>query len=479
MTQNHAQWKILSIILILFLVGCAPTGSPSQSDEESKLATMVATTLTAMASGDNVTTPPATEAPTMPEETSPAETSPAEASPPAAPAYTPPRALQVAYIKDGNVYVWTEGESSVGLTNTGDAIQVSISDDGQIIAYQRRDPNDYFTSELWAVNTIGPTNARVLVSQAEMDALKAASPYSTARGMSIDLLKWQPKSHDLYYSTVPVFEGPGYSPSADMRAINLDSMEKSTIFDFGQGGLFYFSPDGNQVALSSPDHISLANADGSNLRANVLTFPLVGTFSEYQYRPHPYWAADSGSLRVTIPPEDTMAQPTPPTGLWQIPTDGSPAVQLGSIPAVPFAWPDNAFSPHLDRVAYVKTAGNPGENQRELHVANADGSGDYIFVAGGSMVFVNWTPDGTRFVYLLESDSDHMMYLGTLATGDMFNIASDASTVQQMRWVDNSRFLFFFQNGNVLELRISDVDGTNHAFIDTITDSVVDYDFTQ
>ena len=327
MRENPAHWKLISFVLFLFLVGCAPAGTPAQPVDGNELATIVAATLTAITSDNNAPPPAATEAPGMP----------TEASSPDEPAYTPPRALQVAYIKDGNVYIWTEGENSVGLTNTGDAIQVSISDDGQIIAYERRDPNNYFTSELWAVNTSGPTNARALVSQAEMDSLKAASSYSNAMGMSIDLLKWRPKTHEVYYSTVPVFEGPGYMPGEDVRMINLNTMEKRTIFDYGQGGRFYFSPDGGQVALSTPDHISLSNADGSNLRANVLTFPLVGTFSEYQYHPVPVWAGDSGSLRVTIPPEDTMAQPTPPTGLWQIPTDGSPAVQMGSIPAIPFA----------------------------------------------------------------------------------------------------------------------------------------------
>ena len=36
--------------------------------------------------------------------------------------------------------------------------------------------------------------------------------------------------------------------------VNTDTVEKLTIFDFGQGGLFYFSPDGAQVALSTPEH---------------------------------------------------------------------------------------------------------------------------------------------------------------------------------------------------------------------------------
>ena len=469
MKQIQSRWKILSFILILFLVGCTPTGTPAQPVDGNELATIVAATLTAITSENDAPAPLATEAPEMPTET----------SSPAAPAFIPPRALQVAYIKNGNVHIWTEGEGSVALTGTGDTIQVSISEDGQIIAYERRDPDDYFTSELWAVNTSGPTNARVLVSQAEMDTLKAASPYNNAPGISIDLIEWRPKTHDLYYSTVPVYEGPGYSPGKDVRIINVDTMEKRTIFDYGQGGRFHFSPDGNQLAFSNPDHISLANADGSNLRANVLTFPLVSTYSEYRYHPRPIWAADSGSLRVTIPPEDPLAEPTPPTGLWYIPTDGSPAVLMGSFSGIPFAWPDNAISPNLDRVAYAKIIGEPTANQRELHIANLDSSGDYIFTSGGSANITNWTPDGTRFIFLLNNGSDLSMYLGTLATGEASLIATIASTVQQMSWVDNSRFLFFYQYGGDRELRISNVGGTNHAFIDTIADSIVDYDFTQ
>jgi Tol biopolymer transport system component len=477
MTLHQTKWKFLSFILFLLLVGCGPAGTPSQPVDENELATIVAATLTAITSDNNLPTPAATEATAATE--TPTETIPEGTAPPTAPVYIPPRALQVAYIKGGNVYIWTEGENSVGLTNTGDAIRVRISDDGQMIAYERRDPNNYFTSELWAVNTSGPTNARVLVSQAEMDTLKAASPYNNAPGMSIDLLAWRPKTHELYYSTVPIFEGPGYAPGKDVRMINLDTMEKRTIFDYGQGGRFNFSPDGGQIALSNPDHISLANADGSNLRTNLLTFPLVSTYSEYQYHPHPVWAADSGSLRVTIPPEDTLAEPIPPTGLWHIPTDGSPAVLLGSFSAIPFAWPDNAISPNLDRVVYAKSIGEPSANQRELHIANVDGSGDYIFITGGSANITSWTPDGTRFIFLLDNGSDYSMYLGTLATGDVSLIATIASTVQQMRWVDNSRFLFFHQYGGDRELRISHLGGTNHAFIDTIADPIVDYDFTQ
>ena len=450
------RWQLLGLVFILLLASCLPAGTPS--DNQNALETIVATTLTAVAG----------EAPVPPP----------EIVTPDVPTFTPPHALQVAYVKDGNVYIWTEGESSVGLTNTQDALGVSISVDGQVIAYTRRNPNNDFAYELWAVNTSGPTNARVLVSNAEFEALKAASPFPDARGLRPDFFKFQPGTHQLAYSTVPMFEGPGYAPGEDLRLVNTDTLEKNTVFNFNEGGIFYFSPDGTQMVLSNPDHISLANADGSDLRSKVLTFPLVGTYSEYQYHPRPHWSSDSSFLRVAIPPEDTLAQPTPPTILWHIPTDGSPATQLGSIPAVPFAWPDTAFSPNLDKVGYAKSVGEPDQNQRELHIANADGSGDSVVATGEGVEFWQWMPDGERFLYVIHAGAEQGAYLGQLS-GESTLIASIPTTLNQIRWVDNSRFLYFQPNGNAWELRISDVDGQNHAFIDTVPDSVGSFDFTQ
>ena len=461
------HWLVLGLILVLSLTNCIPLETPP--DNQNALETIVALTLTAVA-GEAPAPPPKTDTPDAP--------APVETETPDIPTFTPPRALQVAYIKNGNIYIWTEGESSVGLTSTGDAVDVSISDDGQVIAYTRRNPTNDFDYELWAVNTSGPTNARQLVSHDEFEALKTGSPFPDARSLRPDLFKFRPGTHQLAYNTFAMFEGPVDASGEDLRLVNTDTMEKSIIFDFNAGGRFYFSPDGTQVALSTPDHISLANADGGNLRANVLTFPMVITYSEYRYHPRPYWLSDSSYLRVTIPPEDPIVQPTPPTALWHVPADGSPATQLGNIPAIPFAWPDTAFSPNLDRVGYAKSVGEPEQNRRELHIANADGSGDFVVAIGEGVEFWQWTPDGTRFMYAINGGAEEGAYLGQLSGGSTL-IASIPSTLNQIRWVDASRFLYFQTNGNVLELRISDVDGQNHAFIDTIPDSSGSFDFTQ
>ena len=477
---------IFTLFLGLLLSACG-TATPTLSAEEkeAQLATMVAATVEAA-----LANPIADEVPDTPTDGEPASAAEATVAPaPVAPATAAPvfypdfSGLRVAYVKDGNIYVWTEGGSSVGLTNTGDVRQVSISSDGLRIAYVRELAGMPFAFELWVVNADGGVlNPQLLVGQAEMVALKDASQSTFADGFDFDQIEFRPGTHDLYYSTVPRFMGPGYAPNYDLRMVNVDTVDKFMLFDFDQAGAFIFSPDGAQIALSTPDHISLVNADGSNLRSNVLTYPLVGTYSEYQYHPSPIWAPDSMSLRVTIPPADSFEEPTPPTSMWFLPVDGSAGTQLGSVQTMPLNWLDNAISPDMSYIAYAKRFGEPTDNSTELHIAYADGSNDYIFTSGGIIGFYGWTPDSTRFIYRMSTPDDQGLYVGSLVDGSSYIFTSDSSVYHSLAWVDNDRVIFIFENPNTnaSELRISDQSSANkHAFIDTLTVSFPSYDFTK
>ena len=438
------------LLIILALTGCAVPASPPAAQPD--VATIVAATLQAL---------PAAETPV------PAEEMPDAGAAAPYPAFS---GLRVAYIKQGNLMVWTEGGNPLTLTATQDAQRLKISPDGQYIAYVRQPAEMVW--ELWVVNVDAAPTPRLLVSRDEMAALQAASPYPDAGGFDFDQIAWRPGTHELYYSTVPRFMGPGYAPGYDLRVINVDSGAKTTLLEFGQAGRFTFSPDGAQLALATPDQIDLINADGSQRRAAILTYPRVMTYSEYWYAPTPIWAADSASLRVAIPPEDPLASPAAPTTFWRLPVDGSPAVQLGSIPAVPFAWPDNAFSPDLNDVAYVAAVGDPAENQCELHLAAPDGSNDRLFASGQNLRFEGWLPDSARFVYADETG----LYLGDLL-GSVSVISSAPQTIRQPAWLDDGRMIFVYDHNGSFELRISDLNGSRHAFIDTLTEAYAAFDF--
>ena len=463
--MKKSSLLLMMLLFTVLILACGTTiPTPSPEDDLAQLATMVAATVEAAQNMDAQPT------------SMPVDAATPTAEPEAPTSYPDFPGLRVAYIKAGNVYLWTEGGNLLGITGTGDAIDVQISDDGAFVAYVRElAPNTY---ELWVVNTDGSVLVpQMLVSQAEMNALQAASEFADAAGFDFDQIEWRPGTHELYYSTVPRFMGPGYAPLYDIRVVNVDNAAKTTLFEFGEGGKFTFSPDGIQMALVTPENISLVNADGSNLRTNVLTYPSVITYSEYYYHPVPIWDSASASLRVAVPPADPLAEPLMPTTLWYLPIDGTSATQLGSIPAVPFDWPDHAFSPDMSYVAYIKSVGEPAANQRELHIAYADGSNDYIFASGESLQFRGWLPDAMRFVYAANGAGDQGLYLGSISGGTS-TIASINQEVRQVDWVDASRMIYLYDNSGTSELRISDQDGVAHAFIDTLTDSYAIFDFT-
>ncbi|HEX9090107.1 MAG TPA: hypothetical protein VF831_01385, partial [Anaerolineales bacterium] len=217
------------------------------------------------------------------------------------------------------------------------------------------------------------------------------------------------------------------------------------------------------------------DADGSNFRPDVLTFPRVTTYSQYAYCPHPVWASDSRSLRVAIPPKETLAHPMQPTVLWSIPVDGSPAVLLSNIQAMPFAWPYNAFSPDLAHVLYVMPVGDPVVNQRELHLANPDGTNDTIYSRGKSFEFNIWSPDSQHFTYQVNGEDNQGLHLGGLADQPVL-LAYDQHSIDNIQWLDGLHFAYLQREGSQWILRIRDLAGDNIVTIDTLPDEHPVYD---
>jgi hypothetical protein len=289
---------------------------------------------------------------------------------------------------------------------------------------------------------------------------------------------WRPTTHTIAYSTYVLLEGPGSALNHDLRIVDVDTLEKTTLFDKGEGGIFYYSPDGSLIALSNPENISLVNADGSNLQPDVLTFPKIITYSEYEYHPHPIWASDSNSMRVTIPPHDPLGDPPQLTGLWSIPVDGTPAVQLGSIDAIGFAWPNNAFAPDLEHIIYVKQVEEASTYHRELHYANFDSTNDEIYDNDQSMEFVGWSPDSLHFIYAINRDVRKGLYLGGIDEQPVL-IYAEPDEVLDIQWIDGERFAYLVNTGGHWELRISDLNGETRMLIDTIPDSSTVFDVNQ
>jgi len=438
MKRSIRIFTIVSLLILVSLACAIPGGTPT-SNPVDDMGTQVAATLTALSPQGATEIPPTLE--------------PMPASPTVPPA---PAVLRVVYVKNNNAFIWTDGGVTLQLTMSGDVSDAYISQDGQIVAYLR--DIEPFNREIWAVNNDG-SNSHLLVSSADFMATYSGSAADLPSGIGTFQVGWQPATHNLFYNTRPLYEGPGSFGYNDLHMVNVDSLTKQTLFSAGNGGNFFFSPNGNQLAVVKPTSISMVNSDGSNLRSNVVNFPTVITYSEYLYYPTPVWAPDSNSLRVMIPPADPLLDPMPPYNLWLIPANGSPAIASGTVPAIPFDWPDTAISPDLNRLGYIqKTGGGADPNMRDIKLANADGSGVVWYMSGESAQFLGWLPNSAQFAFKVFSGPDVGVHVSSLAEG-YFTLSLTPSEIRAISWIDNTHYLALWQNAGITALRYNVLGG--------------------
>jgi hypothetical protein len=384
--------------------------------------------------------------------------------------------LKIVYTREGNLQLWTE-DGKLKLTSSRDAYSPRISDDGQVVAFLR--PVDDFHLELWAINTDG-TNERRLVSIADLDTIGGGVRDPNAVAINPYHYEWVPalstpggkSPHVLAFNTQQVFQGPGLSLLDDLHLVNADDLEIRYLLLSGWGGEFVYSPEGKQIAITNPTSINLCQADGSNYR-NVLTYEAVNTYSEYRFYATPVWSHDGAFLRVAIPPKDPLAEIPLPTSLWTVPVDGSPSTQVGSVSAMPFFEQPVVFSPDLSRLVYFDEVGAPAENRRELHLAAYDGSGDWTYSEHSLLHFLGWSIDSTKFTF--NAGEDQEAWIGSLDTPPVLFLL-DPYGIVDLRWVDARNFLYLQQRIEGFEFYLAGLDG-GAILLDSIPGSPPVYDF--
>ena len=385
-------------------------------------------------------------------------TEPTEEATPEAPAF-----LRIVYVKDGDVWFWEEGGTPLQLTSLGDIVSAYLSSDGLVAAFIRQ--YDWNNEEIYAVNTDG-TNVRPLVTLSDFAGMVlspeiiSAVPYRIA---------WAPGTHTLSFNTRMTLEGPGLFLGDGIRQVDADTGLISVLMAPETAGDFYYSPDGSQIAITNADFISVVNADGSN-RRDLLTFPIVITYSEYNYYPPVTWSPDSSFLRAVIPGEDPLALPPDPTTVWHLASNGSGASPLMSITTAPFFQEIAALSPDLNQLAYI-TVITPGAPPIvDLHISSADGSSDVIYVNGG-YGFEAWSEDNEHFIY---TENGHYPRLGRL--GDPPQDLTGITLMVNPTWVDETRFLYLNRLSGSWELWLREL-GTPGILLASTTGDIIRYDF--
>jgi dipeptidyl aminopeptidase/acylaminoacyl peptidase len=368
--------------------------------------------------------------------------------------------LQIAFVKAGNVWLWSEGQDARALTSIGDVSDVKISDDGQIVAFVRG-------LELWAVNSDG-SDVRTLVSVEDIDAL--AEPGDPE--LRLYSFAWVPGKHVVAFNTRAHIE-IGLVLRDDLCAVDADTLEKAVLRPRGQGGQFTYAPDGSQVALVRSGTITLVDADGGNPR-EVFTYTPPVTYSEVRFYAQPVWAADSRSLRVAIPPADMFAEPSQLTTVWQVYVDGRSARLLASLDAMSFD--QNAFSPDLESIAYLALPADtsPGSGAGDLLITHLTEGGTVTHHRGVGQ-FYGWAPDAQHFAFLVRGQYPQA-WIGAPGYDPVPVHADPAIAAIGVNWIDTNRYLYTTASPESRSLFVGEIDGASTGIV-AVDGRSLPYDF--
>ncbi|OGO29749.1 MAG: hypothetical protein A2Z16_14750 [Chloroflexi bacterium RBG_16_54_18] len=376
--------------------------------------------------------------------------------------------ITVVYSHGGALWAWSKGIKNQIITR-GPVYSPLISPDGAMVAFLR--PVDDFYIELWTINLDG-TDERRLVGTADLEAIGGSSRDPNAVAIVPHRFQWLPESHTLAFNSEYAYQGPGTVLLDDFNLIDAGTGKLSYQLLTSWGGEFFLSPSGDQIAISTPTNVILANLDGSNWRS-VFAYEPVITYSDYRYYASPVWSPDGSYLLLALPPADPLSEPSEPTKLFRIDAASSSTQEIGQVDSVPFFDIPVQYSPDLSQIAYLASAGGAGKNRRSLLLASPDGSGSILYQEGELLQFLEWNPPGHRFGFSLGEDQE--LYIGYLNIPAV-KVDPPIFGVIDMRWINEDYFVYLQGIGEKYNLCLSAANGAS-IIIASVVNSRIEFDY--
>jgi len=351
----------------------------------------------------------------------------------------------VVFVQDGDIQVWDEatGQSET-IFSSGDTIAVTMSDDGQVVAFLRRSPvkrselDWYEQSALWAVERDGGNPRELVSAEALRELLNAGETDST----NIPQMEWIPGTHRLLYTGWTYLvqaEGESHAVPRGLYLVDADSLADTVLLPAENSLRFVLSPDGRQIALLSTTALGLIRVDGSNWRQDLFRYTAVGVPG--RIIPSGVWTQDSSAFLIAAPTESESEFVLNLT-IWRVPVDGAPAQPLATITD---SHSDSVtFSPDGRYAAFFR-ADSPGMvTHSSWFVTSLAPEAGPLAVPKSSYLFyknLHWSPAGVPYavheatlVRLCPDPAQDAEVCGQgLNLGGM---------LAEIYWIDGTRFLF-------------------------------------
>ena len=340
----------------------------------------------------------------------------------------------IAYIKDGDLLVWEEatGQSQT-VFDSGDVVRVELSGDGQLVAFVRRtlldgDPR-YGRSALWVVERDG-SNPRELVSDVQ---LRASLGASDSDDTDFPALAWIPDSHCLLYS-ITFF--PAYGGGAQgLYLLDVDSQASAELVPAEVSTDFASSPDGEQIAVITPDELFFVSVEDSLAGEVVFTYPAGGVPGGGMYNlgdPSSLraWTQDSSAVLVrrVIGPGQVFT-------IWRVPVDGSPAQSL-----ITLRGEYEQFAPDGSTVTFVRGTG-PGGIAERFAVPLPEEVGPLAVVRDA--IGLSWSPGGLAYVFGLGQETVLPLCPNAAQAIEVCGPPIRfGEPIASFEWLDRNRFLY-------------------------------------
>jgi hypothetical protein len=443
--------KSVTYLTLPFILACAACSQSSAPVNESDaLGTMVAATMAAQS-----TPVPPTEADITESTVQIAATPKSE---PPTHHETSMQEFLLAYTYEGDLWIRKPDGSGEQLTSNGDVVDVLLSEDRSLVVYARLSAQSY-EFELRAIRLDGGDD-RQIISQETLDSLY---PLDEALHFQISQVEFIPGSHSLLFNTRATYDAPGSLKNDDLYLLNVDTGELSLVLSRQQGGDFFISPDGEKLAISRADSISMASIDGSGLSTNLVTFQPIITYSEYRYYPVIVWAPGSTQVGVFIPSADPLAD-EPSGTVWIIPVEGEPR----SFPPIsgqaffPQTNGNSLLSPDMQSVAILREGG--AGQATMLVLSDPDGSNSRPY-AQGDIQWIGWNSDGSHFAFRRDN--------ATIVLGSPQADPQPLASGRSLRWVASDLYVAQAgQRGN-WSLMLGNINGTASLLLQLSSESLL------